>query len=132
MIVYNDLLTPELSPRDTCNLLFRSRAFNTTDAHALGCLVPPTLTTALSNYTAALEPPQPLTGLFSLSQHPALIVLSIAAFREIEAAAEEKEGEHSVVVRHAGPVTQKSLVTLGREGGIRMDVSIYCYHLHIK
>lgn len=42
--------------------------------------------------------------------------------REIEdekiATRGEKEFEQEVRVRHAGPVTQKSLLVLGREGGV--------------
>ena len=61
------------------------------------------------------------------------MALSIAAFREMEeeaAVAEEEargdddEEEESVRPRHAGPVTQKSLAVLGREGGVKMDVSV--------
>jgi len=49
------------------------------------------------------------------------VALSIAGFREIEEVAEEERREG--MARHAGPVTQKSLAGLGREGGVRMDVS---------
>ncbi|KAL2039154.1 hypothetical protein N7G274_008203 [Stereocaulon virgatum] len=109
---------------DTCNLLFRSRAFNSTDAHALGCLLSPPVIERLSSYTASLDPPQPLSGLFSLSSNPVLAALSIACFREMEDQAEE-EKPGSVRVRHAGPVTQKSLSQLGREGGVNFDWKEY-------
>lgn len=109
---------------DTCNLLFRSRAFNATDGHALGCLVPPPVVASLSTYTSGLDPPQPLTCLFSLSHNPDLSALSIAAFREVEDAAEDKQ-PGSVAVRHAGPITMKSLAQLGREGGVKMGWKEY-------
>ena len=53
-----------------------------------------------------------------------LAALSIACFREMEDQAEE-ERPGSVRVRHEGPVTQKSLVQLGREGGLRIDWKEY-------
>lgn len=109
---------------DTCNLLFRSRAFNAADGHALGCLISPPVVASLSTYTSGLDPPQPLTSLFSLSYNPNLSALSIAAFREVEDAAEDKQ-PGSVAVRHAGPITMKSLVQLGREGGVRMGWKEY-------
>lgn len=109
---------------DTCNLLFRARAFNGADAHASGCLLPPPVVAALSAYTSRLDPPQPLPGFFSLSHHPTTAALSIAAFREVEGAAEENQ-PGSVAVRHAGPVSQKSLMQLGREGGVKMGWKEY-------
>lgn len=109
---------------DTCNLLFRSRAFNAADGHALGCLVPAPVVTSLSTYTSGLDPPQLLTSLFSLSHNPNLSALSIAAFREVEDAAEDKQ-PGSVAVRHAGPITMKSLAHLGKEGGVKMGWKEY-------
>lgn len=109
---------------DTCNLLFRSRAFNAADGHALGCLVPSPVVTSLATYTSGLDPRQLLTGLFSLSQNPTLSALSIAAFRELEDAAEDKQ-PGSVAVRHAGPITMRSLSQLGKEGGVKMGWKEY-------
>lgn len=37
----------------------------------------------------------------------------------------EEGGEAAVKVRHAGPITQKSLASLGREGGVKMDWKEY-------
>ena len=107
---------------DTCNLLYRSRAFNKTDTNALGCLLPPSLPLPLQHY---LEPQDlTLTTLFSLSHHSSLCALSIAAFRDLEDTAEEKE-EGSVSVRHAGPVGQRSLMVLKGEGGLEVGWAEY-------
>lgn len=108
---------------DTCNLFFRSRAFNTNEAHTLGCLLPSSLHSPLSQYTASLDPPHSLPGLFSLSHHTCLAGLSETAFCEVEDAAAEK-GEN-VAVRHAGPITQKALAQLGRRGGVEMGWKEY-------
>lgn len=82
------------------------------------------MVTSLATYTKGLDPPQSLTSLFSLSHNPDLSALSIAAFREVEDAAEEKQ-PGSVAVRHAGPITMKSLAQLGRQGGVQMGWKEY-------
>ena len=51
-----------------------------------------------------------------------LAALNIAAFREMEDAADEAD-PGVVSVRHAGPITQKSLAQLGRDGGVKVSVS---------
>ena len=109
---------------DICNLIWRSRAFNTTDTNALGCLLPVSIYPSLRRYTENSSPPYALQGLFSLSYHPALAALSIAVLREMEDHAVEEQGE-SITERHAGPVTQRSLALLGQNGGIKVNWSDY-------
>lgn len=102
---------------DICNCLWRSRAFNTSDTNALGCLLPTNITPNLSRYVSSLDTGLSLPSLFSLSYSPVLCNLSISFLRELEAKANNGRG---VTIRHAGPVTQKSLVTLGKEGGLQL------------
>lgn len=67
----------------------------------------------LAEYTQELEPPLALGGLWGLSCHAALVGLSDAALREMEEECEEgarEDGEGGLLVRHAGPVTARSLV----------------------
>lgn len=71
---------------DMCNLLFRCRAFNSTDTNALGCLLPASTATYLESYLVSLSPTYHLSDLFSISYNPALAALSISAFRELEEA----------------------------------------------
>jgi centromere protein I len=135
---------------DICNCLWRSRAFNTSDTNALGCLLPPSLLPLLNTYVAKLDTGLALPSLFSLSYSPVLCSLSIAYIRELEDAAAEAEGEgraagetrvgvadgnvtvatvkdgeevtmQEIQIRHAGPVTQRSLVQLGKEGGLKLS-----------
>jgi centromere protein I len=110
---------------DICNLLWRSRAFNTTDTNALGCLLPAPVTASLRAYVERLSPPQVLQTLFSLSHNPALVGLSIAALRDLEDRSVETEMETRISVRHAGPVTQRSLAALAADGGIRIGWAEY-------
>lgn len=107
---------------DICNCLWRNRALNREDTNALGCLVPPTVVPALRTYATGLG--HSLPTLFSLSNSSKLCALSIACFRDLEDAAEEAE-ERSLSIRHAGPVSQRSLTVLGNEGGLRISWGNY-------
>lgn len=109
---------------DICNCLWRSRAFNTSDTNALGCLLPPPLLPKLTSYISSLDTGLSLQSLFSLSYAPVLCNLSISYLRELEDKAEE-EAEGTIRIRHAGPVTQKSLVALGKEGGLQLGWPAY-------
>lgn len=71
---------------DMCNLLFRCRAFNRTDANALGCLLPASSASHLESYLVALSPTYHLSDFFSNSYNPTLAALSASAFRELEEA----------------------------------------------
>lgn len=159
-----ETMPPEVRPHiitfngflmDICNLLWRSRAFNATDTNASGCLLPPALLPALESYTttttttsppsspppsssSSSSPAIPLSARFSLSHHPVLAALSIAAFREVEDGVEDGhrhrvedghlENGHTrtrLRTRHAGPVGPKSLAALAEDGGVRMDWKEY-------
>lgn len=109
---------------DICNCLWRSRAFNTTDTNALGCLLPPPLLPKFTSYVSSLDTGLTLPSLFTLSYSPVLCNLSISYLRELEDKADE-EAEGGIKIRHAGPVTQKSLVTLGKEGGLQLSWADY-------
>ncbi|KFY46422.1 hypothetical protein V494_00465 [Pseudogymnoascus sp. VKM F-4513 (FW-928)] len=108
---------------DICNCLWRSRAFNTTDTNALGCLLPPSLLPRFTSYVSSLDTGLTLPSLFTLSYSPVLCNLSISYLRELEDKADEAEG--GIKTRHAGPVTQKSLVALGKEGGLQLSWADY-------
>lgn len=110
---------------DICNLLWRSRAFNTSEPNACGCLLPPAILPYLATYTSSLQPPHLLQTCFSLSFHSVLASLSDAALRELEEQDIAARGESEVRVQHAGPVTQRSLLALGREGGLAIGWKEY-------
>ena len=111
---------------DVCNLLWRSRAFNTMDTNALGCLLPSNVNPSLRTYVEGLIPHQSLHSLFSLSYNPAMAALSIGVFREMEDRAIDEVGNApSVRSRHAGPISQRSLMALGQDGGIKAGWAEY-------
>lgn len=108
---------------DICNCVWRSRAFNKADTNALGCLLPPPLLPLLTAYVAKLDTGLALPSLFSLSYSPVLCNLSISYVRELEdkEVAEAPEGTTTPIqIRHAGPVTQRSLMQLGKDGGLKL------------
>ncbi|KAI9802840.1 MAG: hypothetical protein M1833_001439 [Piccolia ochrophora] len=114
---------------DTCNLLWRNRALTTADPAALGCLAPPTILPSLRAHVDARA--LALPTLFSLSHSAVLAAFSIACFRELEDDAVDAEAgdpaEHRVPIRtrHAGPITQRSLESLARDGGARVGWQEY-------
>lgn len=118
---------------DICNCIWRSRAFNTSDLNALGCLLPSPLLSLLTSYVAGLETGLSLSSLFSLSFSPVLCSLSISYFRdledkEIEGGGRNEGGEgggQGIRARHAGPITARSLEKLDKEGGLKLAWPAY-------
>ena len=103
---------------DMANLLWRSRAFNTTDSNAHACLLPWHMFSILQFYASHIPvPSQNMSALFGLSSHPLLSGLAIAAFRQLEDSA--ITAGMDISVRHAGPITQRSLGALERDGGVK-------------
>ncbi|OWP00465.1 hypothetical protein B2J93_776 [Marssonina coronariae] len=98
---------------DVCNCFWRSRAFNATDPNALGCLLSPTVTQALSKYVSDLDPALSISSLFSFSYSPLFSLFALSYVRELEDNAEDE-----ISRRHAGPVTQSSLKQLENDGGL--------------
>jgi centromere protein I len=108
---------------DICNCVWRTRAFNKADTNALGCLLPPPLLPILTTYVAKLDTGLALPSLFSLSYSPVLCNLSISYVRELEdkEVVEAPEGTMTPIqIRHAGPVTQRSLLQLEKDGGLKL------------
>ncbi|KAH7321554.1 Mis6-domain-containing protein [Rhexocercosporidium sp. MPI-PUGE-AT-0058] len=105
---------------DVCNCFWRSRAFNTTDPNALGCLLPADVTQALGNYVAGLDTSLILPSLFSFSYSPVFSPLAIAYVRDLEDNSVDR-----IERRHAGPVTQNSLKQLEKDGGLSLPWADY-------
>jgi centromere protein I len=105
---------------DICNCIWRSRAFNTSDVNALGCLLPASVVALLSKYVSNLDTSIALQTLFSLSFSPLFGLQAISYVRELE----DKEVE-DIEIRHAGPVTQASLKQLEKDGGLKLSWADY-------
>jgi centromere protein I len=106
---------------DTCNLLYRARAFVTTDKNSAGCLCPPTTLDALQLYLPTLDREYSLASMFCCSWHALVSSAAHDAFREME---REAAGE-DLDVWHSGPVGQRSLVILANEGGVNVSWKEY-------
>lgn len=104
---------------DICNCIWRSRAFNTSDANALGCLLPTEIASALTKYISGLDASISLPGLFSLSHSSVLCQAGISYVKELD------EHEGMIAVRHTGPVTQGSLKQLELDGGLSLSWADY-------
>ena len=104
---------------DICNCIWRSRAFNTSDANSLGCLLPEEITSALTTYVSTLDTSISLAGLFSLSYSPVICQAAISHVRALE------DNEDTIDIRHAGPVTQGSLKQLEVDGGLILSWADY-------
>lgn len=105
---------------DICNCLWRSKAFNTTDQNAKGCLLAPNITLLLSAYIGDLDNALQLPSLFFFSYSPLFCLLAISYIRELEDGAMD-----DIERRHPGPVTQQSLKQLEKGGGIKLTWQDY-------
>ncbi|KAF8851133.1 Mis6-domain-containing protein [Acephala macrosclerotiorum] len=105
---------------DICNCLWRSKAFNTTDQNAKGCLLSPSITLLLTAYIGDLDNALQLPSLFFFSYSPLFCLLAISYIRELEDGA-----VNDIERRHPGPVTQQSLKQLEKGGGIKLTWQDY-------
>ncbi|KAL9097748.1 MAG: hypothetical protein Q9165_000074 [Trypethelium subeluteriae] len=103
---------------DVCNLLWRSRAFGRGDNNAMACLLPESALPTFQDYLWNIDHEYGLPYIFGLSHHASLSLLSITALRELESLAET--GEEDLRLKHAGPVTQRSLMKLDKDGGVKI------------
>lgn len=104
---------------DICNCLWRSKAFNNTDANAHGCLVPDSIRIALANYVSSLKNGSNLSSMFTLSASATLGLMATTYLRELEDI-EMEQGSDGLDTRHAGPATRTSLIALGKNGGVSL------------
>jgi centromere protein I len=105
---------------DLCNCLWRSKAFNTADPNARGCLLDPNVNLILSKYVSNFDGALALPTLFTFSYSPLLCSLAISYIRELEKGAMDE-----IERRHAGPATQTSLKQLENHGGIKLTWQEY-------
>lgn len=104
---------------DVCNLLWRSRALIATDTNAMGCLYPTANVNDLQKYLVSIDQDYNIALFFGLSHNPTLSSISRSAFAAFEDVAELEQGD--AITHHAGPVTQRSLITLGNQGGVEIS-----------
>ncbi|KAJ0425328.1 Mis6-domain-containing protein [Aspergillus carlsbadensis] len=117
---------------DICNLIWRNRALNGEDPNALGCLIPATTITALTQYIRDVNEKSrkrnreaafsyTIASVFSLSHHAALSNMSASCFADLEKDSDLADDKP----RLRKPVTQKALGALEKDGGIQMTWQDY-------
>lgn len=108
---------------DMCNCLWRSRAFSRDEANTKGCVIPKPTVSALDAYIASVDGSFSPASLFDLSHSPTLCYQSIQLVHDLEDEAMAQGA--SIFTRHAGPVTQASLVRLEATGGLSLTWQNY-------
>lgn len=107
---------------DICNCFWRGKAFTKSDAHSRGCMIADEVVSSLSNYVSSLRGSgsneMALNVVFTFSYSPLLCLQGLEYLHQLE---EQEDEEVELRARHAGPITQKSLVALGRKGGIEVS-----------
>lgn len=107
---------------DICNCFWRGKAFTKSDAHAQGCMIADEVISSLSHHVSSLRDrgsgEMALSMLFTFSYSPLLCLQGLEHLHRLE---EQEDEEVELRARHAGPITQKSLVVLGRKGGIEVS-----------
>lgn len=107
---------------DICNCLWRGKAFVKSDAHARGCMVADEVIKALRGYVSSLTESggsgeMELALLFTMSYSPLLCLQGMKHLRRRE---DEEDEDFELRARHAGPITQRSLLQIARQGGVEL------------
>lgn len=121
--------------RDIYNLLWISRALVASkDAEgkdkASGVFCDPALREALNTYLGDIDREYAIQTAFGLSNNPMLAASSAAVWRQLEAVEIDARGyDRSSINWHKGPVSQRSLDVLRRNGGVDVDWELYRVHV---
>ncbi|VDB86202.1 BgtA-21251 [Blumeria graminis f. sp. tritici] len=99
---------------DLCNCFWHSKAFNTSDTNALGCLLSSQVQKTLKDYVAYLGNSFELSAMFGLSLSPVTFLMARSYLEEKEKSVNQSE-------KHRGVITPASLQLLQLKGGL--DIS---------
>lgn len=108
---------------DVCNLLWRSRALTKADSNSMGALCPEPVFAALRNHLTSIDREYNVGSMFGFSHSPLLCNLSVKALEVLEDEAAKKHG--GSLIRHQGPVSQRTLAALGEQGGASIQWKEY-------
>lgn len=107
---------------DVVDLLWRSRALST-ESKSLGRVCTEPFLSTLRCYLSSVDREYSIAAIFGLSHNPAICAMSLKTFQELEDAAEVEAGRD--LHRHVGPVSQRTLAALEKEGGMRISWKDY-------
>ena len=108
---------------DICNLIWRSRALNTTDPNAHGLMCVDQVTSGLQTYLSKVERDYSVHTLFDFSHGVLSAAMAQDAYMTLEGEAQKATADDLPL--HAGPVTQRSLTVLEKEGGLKLSWKQY-------
>lgn len=117
--------------RDLYHLLYISRALSVAkedngNDKALGLYCSPSLRESLNTYLGSVDHEYAIQTAFSPSYNALLASMSAAAWRELEESEIVEKGyDRRVVNWHKGPVSQRSLEVLRRNGGVDVEFERY-------
>ncbi|KAK6354112.1 hypothetical protein TWF730_008530 [Orbilia blumenaviensis] len=110
---------------DISNFFWRSRCFYrdpAKDTNALGCLMKDDFVECLNSAANSRE--FTLNGLFTLTYNPTFSRFNTDCLRFLEEAYEDARDIY-LPIRHAGPVTSKSLMGLAGDGGYNIEYRVF-------
>jgi len=108
--------------RDMYNLVWVSRGLVAQDQKSKGLYCAPELRLELNSYLANLSREYSIGNVFTLCNNAWLVSLTAAAWREVEERKINEEGLDKSEVRYQqGPISEKSLESLKRKGGVSVD-----------
>ncbi|KAH8623079.1 hypothetical protein IG631_22236 [Alternaria alternata] len=107
--------------RDLYNLVWVSRGLVAQKDKSKGLYCHDGLRSTLDSYLKTVDRNYAIAGAFTLSFNPCLTSLSAAAWRAMERREIDMVGEGMINKYHTGPVGEKSLALLKKEGGVGVD-----------
>jgi centromere protein I len=121
--------------RDIYHLIWISRALSVGKDEqgrhtALGMFCDPSLRESLNTYLGGIDHKYAIQTSFGISHNVYLASLSAAAWRELEESEIQRKGyDRRSIKWHEGPVSQRSLEVLRRNGGVDVDWEAYRVHV---
>ena len=123
------------SIRDIYHLIWISRALSVGQdkegrSNALGMYCDPSLRDTLNTYLGEIDHKYAIQTSFGISYNTCLASLGAAAWRELEEAEIQRQGyDRRSIKWHEGPVSQRTLEVLKRNGGVGVDWEAYRVHV---
>jgi len=108
--------------RDIFNLFWKKAALHAEERKSVGLYCDPALRTILQEYLSSVDREYAMGSAFGVSNNAWLASLSATAWRAMEEGEINREGYDRTAIRyHRGPVSERSLDVLRRNGGVNVD-----------
>lgn len=108
--------------KDLYDMLWKTRKTETIDERAVAMRCDPALRITLDQHLRGIDSEYSILDALKMSYHPSIASMSAHAWRAMEDAEIERQGyDRSSIRYHSGPVSQKSLEVLGKNGGVSVE-----------